>query len=181
MQGLRHHRFAHFACHGVFEAGKPFDTSLKLRGDNRLTMLGVVRSRLPVTEFALLSACHAAELTDGSIVDEALHLTTAVQFCGFRSVICTMWAMADTDWQDLAEYFYKSMFFGGHESIPCHEKALRDAMQKLRRETSQSSALGEFCTLLWGVVHDAFLVFPVSNLNLPTCRTHELSDYVSRI
>ena len=144
-------------------------------------MLGVVRSRLPAAEFALLSACHTAELTDGRIVGEAQHLTAAMQFCGFRSVVCTIWAMADTDGQDLAEHIYKSPFFGGHESIPCHEKALRDAMQKLRRETSQSSTLGECCTLLWGVVHDAFLVFPVSNLNLPTCRTHELSDYVSRI
>ncbi|KAI0252023.1 hypothetical protein BJV78DRAFT_1311041, partial [Lactifluus subvellereus] len=45
-EGLRHHRFAHFACPGVLEAGRPFDVSFKFRDDNRLTLLDVVRSRL---------------------------------------------------------------------------------------------------------------------------------------
>jgi CHAT domain-containing protein len=134
---LRQHRFAHFACHGVLETGKPFDAAFQLRGDNRLTLLDIVRSRLPTAEFALLSACNTAELTDGSIADEALHLTAAMQYCGFRSVVGTMWAMADTDGRDLAEQFYKSMFLGEDRSAPHYERsarALRDAVQMLRRE-----------------------------------------------
>jgi CHAT domain-containing protein len=133
---LQHHQFAHFACHGVLEGGKPFDAAFKLRGDNHLTLLDIVRSRLPAAEFALLSACHTAELTDGSIADEVLHLTAALQYCGFRSVVGTMWAMADTDGRDLAEYFYEFMFFGGDQNVTHYEwsaKALRDAVQKLRR------------------------------------------------
>ncbi|KAI0246142.1 CHAT domain-containing protein [Lactifluus subvellereus] len=136
-QRLEHHRFAHFACHGVLEEGKPFDASFMLHGDDRFTLLDIVRSRLPSAEFALLSACHTAELTDGSIADEALHLTAAMQYCGFRSVVGTMWAMADTDGRDLAEYFYTSMFSGEDLRIPYYErsaKALRDAVQRLRRE-----------------------------------------------
>ena len=78
-ESLRHHRLAHFACHGVLEEGKPFDASFILYGRKRLTLLDIVRSRLPTTEFAFLSACHTAELTDGSIADEALHLTAAMQ------------------------------------------------------------------------------------------------------
>ncbi|KAI0248471.1 CHAT domain-containing protein [Lactifluus subvellereus] len=134
---LRHHRFAHFACHGVLEAGKPFDASFMLQGHDRLTLLDIVRSQLPAAEFALLSACHTAELTEGSIPDEALHLTAAMQYCGFRSVVGTMWAMADTDGRDLAGYFYKSMFSSEDQGVPYYErsaKALRDAAQKLRRE-----------------------------------------------
>ncbi|KAI0248467.1 CHAT domain-containing protein [Lactifluus subvellereus] len=134
---LRHHRFAHFACHGVLEAGKPFDASFMLQGRDRLTLLDIVRSQLPAAEFALLSACHTAELTDGSIPDEALHLTAAMQYCGFRSVVGTMWAMADTDGRDLAGYFYKSMFSSEDQGVPYYErsaKALRDAVQKLRRD-----------------------------------------------
>jgi CHAT domain-containing protein len=136
-ESLRHHRLAHFACHGVLEEGKPFDASFILRGGNRLTLLDIVRSRLPTAEFAFLSACHTAELTDGSIADEALHLTAAMQHCGFRSVVGTMWALADKDGQDVAGHFYKSMFSDGDPSIPYYErsaKALRDAVQKLRRE-----------------------------------------------
>ena len=135
-ESLRHHRLAHFTCHGVLEEGKPFDASFILRGGNRLTLLDIVRSRLPTAEFAFLSACHTAELTDGSIADEALHLTAAMQHCGFRSVVGTMWAMADKDGRDVAGHFYKSMFSGGDPSIPYYErsaKALRDAVQKLRR------------------------------------------------
>jgi CHAT domain-containing protein len=133
---LQHHQFAHFACHGILEGGKPFDAAFKLRGDNHLTLLDIIRSRLPAAQFALLSACHTAELTDGSVADEVLHLTAAMQYCGFRSVVGTMWAMADTDGRDLAEYFYKSMFFGGDQNVPHYErsaKALRDAVQMLRR------------------------------------------------
>ncbi|KAI0250867.1 hypothetical protein BJV78DRAFT_1127256, partial [Lactifluus subvellereus] len=79
MENLRHHRFVHFARHGVLEAGKPFDAYLMLRNGDHLTLLDIIRSRLPFAEFAFLSTCHAAELTDGNMADEALHLTTAIQ------------------------------------------------------------------------------------------------------
>jgi CHAT domain-containing protein len=88
---------------------KPFDASFELHGDN-LTLLDIVRSQLPTAEFAFLSACHTAELTEDSIADEGLHIAAAMQFCGFRSVVGTMWAMADTDGADLSKHFYKSIF-----------------------------------------------------------------------
>ncbi|KAI0298375.1 hypothetical protein B0F90DRAFT_1669104 [Multifurca ochricompacta] len=112
VEGLRHHGFAHFVCRGTLETGKPFDASFKLFDDERLTLLDIVRSRLPAGEFAFLAACHTAELTDESIADEGLHLTAAVQYCGFRSVVGTMWEMADIDGREIAESFYKSMFSG---------------------------------------------------------------------
>jgi CHAT domain-containing protein len=110
LDGLRKHRFAHFACHGTLKQGKPFDASFKLYGNERLTLLDIVRSRLPNAEFAFLSACHTAELTDESLNSEALHLAAAMQYCGFRSVVGTMWEMADTDGRDLAKHFYDSVF-----------------------------------------------------------------------
>ncbi|KAH9164589.1 hypothetical protein EDB89DRAFT_2139706 [Lactarius sanguifluus] len=93
IEGLRGSHFAHFACHGVLETGKPFEASFKLHGSSRLTLLDIVRSRLPDAEFAFLSCCHAAEITEESIADEALHLTAAMQYCGFRSVVgtCGKW------------------------------------------------------------------------------------------
>jgi CHAT domain-containing protein len=95
LSGLRNCRLAHFACHGALEAGKPFEPSFKLHGGSRLTLLDVAQSRLPDAEFAFLSCCHAAEITKESVADEALHLTAAMQYCGFRSVVGTMWEMAD--------------------------------------------------------------------------------------
>ncbi|KAH9025941.1 CHAT domain-containing protein [Lactarius pseudohatsudake] len=135
VEGLRASRFTHFACHGVLETGKPFDASFKLHGGSRLTLLDIVRSRLPDAEFAFLSCCHAAEITQDSVADEALHLTAAMQYCGFRSVVGTMWEMADTDGRDLAKSFYKSLFSSQETSVPYYERsagALRDATRKLR-------------------------------------------------
>jgi len=137
LEGLRDHQFAHFVCHGNLVPEKPFDASFRLHEGNRLTLLDLVRSRLPTAEFAFLSACHTAELTEGSIADEGLHLAAAVQYCGFRSVVGTMWAMADQDGGDLTELFYTSMFSSGEPEVRYHErsaKALRDAVRSLRKK-----------------------------------------------
>ena len=133
------HGFVHIACHGTLEAGKPFEAGFELHGDARLTLLEIVRAHLPTAEFAFLSACHTAEMTEGSIMDEGLHLAAAVQYCGFRSVVGTMWAMMDEDGQDLAKNFYKALFSnsGRDQGKPYHErsaKALQIAVKKLRRK-----------------------------------------------
>ncbi|KAI9507225.1 CHAT domain-containing protein [Russula earlei] len=137
LKALQDHRFAHFSCHGILEPGKPFDASFKLYQGERLTLLNIVRSRLPSAEFAFLSACHTAEVTTESIADEALHLSAAVQYCGFRSVVGTMWAMADVDGHALAREFYAAVFSDRREGIPHYERtaeALRDAVKELRRK-----------------------------------------------
>jgi CHAT domain-containing protein len=137
LEGLQDHRFAHFVCHGKLESDKPFNASFRLYGGNLFTLLDIVRSRLPGAEFAFLSACHTAELTEGSIADEGLHLTAAIQYCGFRSVVGTMWAMVDRDGRDVAEHFYNSMFSSHEPGLPYYERsawALRDAVRALRVE-----------------------------------------------
>ena len=134
MESFHHYQFVHFASHGTLEAGKPFEAGFELYGDERLTLLEIVRAHLPNAEFAFLSACHTAEVTEGSVVDEGLHLAAAVQYCGFRSVVGTMWDMVDEDGQVLAKHFYKALF-SGQRGTPYHErsaKALRFAVKKLR-------------------------------------------------
>ena len=145
LERLLDHGFVHIVCHGTLEPGKPFDSSFKLHGGNRLTLLDIIRSRLPNAEFAFLAACHTAELTDGSLSDEALHLTAAMQYCGFRSVVGTMWAMADKDGRDLAKNFYKSVFSPAESRGVRHyertAEALRDAVIKLRRRRGRGMTL----------------------------------------
>ena len=136
LERLRDHQFVHIVCHGLLEPGKPFDSSFKLFQGKRLLLHDIVQSQLPNAEFAFLAACHTAELTDESPVDEALHLVAAMQYCGFRSVVGTIWAMADEDGRDLAENFYKSVFSNREQVVPYHERtaeALRDAVVRLRR------------------------------------------------
>jgi CHAT domain-containing protein len=136
---LRDHPFAHIVCHGILEPGRPFEASFKLHRGKRLPLLDIVRSQLPDAEFAFLSACHTAELTDESVADEMLHLAAAMQFCGFRSVVGTMWAMADVDGRDLASHFYESVFSEETNGTTCYyyertAVALRDAVKYLRRK-----------------------------------------------
>ncbi|KAH9024168.1 hypothetical protein EDB85DRAFT_1894473 [Lactarius pseudohatsudake] len=119
VEGFHHHQFIHFACHGTLEVNKPFEAGFELYGDKRLTLLDIV--------------------TEGSVIDEGLHLAAAVQYCGFRSVVGTMWAMVDEDGRDLAEHFYKALFSNSRreQGVPYHErsaKALRFAVKKLRRK-----------------------------------------------
>ena len=134
---LRDHQFAHIVCDGILEPGKPFAASFKLHNGKRLLLLDIIRSQLPDAEFAFLSGYHTAELTEESIADEVLHLAAAMHFCGFRSVVGTMGAMADIDGQDLARHFYKSAFSDEEQRGRYYERtagALRNTMLKLRRK-----------------------------------------------
>ena len=136
IDGFHRHRFVHFARHGTLEADNPFKAGFELHGDERHTLLEMVRSHLPTAEFAFLSTCHTAEVTEGSIMDEGLHLAAAVQYCGFRSVVGTMWAMVDEDGRDLVENFYKALF-SNSRGMPYHERsatALRFAVKVLQRK-----------------------------------------------
>lgn len=118
----------------MLETGTPFDASFELHGNSRLTLLNIVRSRLPAAEFATLSARHTAELTEESIPDEVLHLTAAMQYCGFRSAVGTMWATADTD--GFGCIFLQVLVFrqGARDNYERSARALRDAVRKLRRK-----------------------------------------------
>ncbi|KAI0246227.1 TPR-like protein [Lactifluus subvellereus] len=134
------HPWVHFACHGMLQPGRPFESSFLLQHHTHLTLLRIAKSHLPTAELAFLAACHTAELTEDGTPDEVLHLTAAMQFSGFRSVIGTMWAMADEDGKDLSEYFYSKMFAAGAQ-VASYEKsarALRHAAQKLRTEKGVS-------------------------------------------
>ena len=138
IEGLQKHQLVHFACHGTLKPGKPFDAAFELHGGDRLALLDIIRSRLSIAEFAFLSACHTAELTDVENPDEALHLTAAMQYSGSRSVVGTMWAMADTDGRDLAEHFYGNMLSPNGDNVGslCERsaRALQGAVQRLRNK-----------------------------------------------
>ncbi|KAI9452962.1 CHAT domain-containing protein [Lactarius psammicola] len=133
LDSLRNNQFVHFICHGTLKASKPFDAGFELYGNERLTLLDIVRSRLPAAEFAFLTACHTAEVTDGSSADEGLHLAacSAVLWISERG--------RDNDGPDLAKHFYKSMFPRREqgEPVPYYKRsagALRDAVKKLQKK-----------------------------------------------
>jgi hypothetical protein len=135
LDGLQRPQFACVAYRGKLKTGKPFEAAIWFPNGECLTLLDIVRSRHPAGESVLLPGAQTAELTDGSIPDEALHLSAAVQFSGFRSVIGTMWGMDDGG-QGLAEAIYSSMFSGNDGDEAYHERsssALQHAVQQMRQ------------------------------------------------
>lgn len=112
IEGLQQHSWAHFACHGHLDV-QPFLSSFQLHSGGRLTLLSLMQAQLPNAEFAFLSACHSAAGDALGTPDETISLAAALQFCGFRSVVGTLFAMADIDGPSLAEAFYEYIFRKG--------------------------------------------------------------------
>jgi CHAT domain-containing protein len=81
-------RFLHLASHGLQEIN-PLDSAFLLQ-DGRLTIADIMRLELPRAVFAFLSACQTAK-GDRDAPDQAVHLAASMLFCGFRSVVGTMW------------------------------------------------------------------------------------------
>ena len=133
--GLQQHSWAHFACHGhLGDITQPFRASFELHGGSSLTLLELIQATLPNAELAFLSACHSAE--GGFITpDEPIHLAAALQFCGFRSVIGTLWAMDDEDGPMISKEFYKHMFrkSGNKADFRDSAEALNVAIRAMRK------------------------------------------------
>jgi len=138
VNGLNSHRLAHFACRSHLEEGKPFDTALELDGGDRLALLDIFRCRVPTTELAVLSCDRTAELVDGTDVVEGLHLTAAMQYYGFGSVIGTMWDLGDVGGEDIFQGFYNEILSGGaKDGISPSERSAR-ALQSMVRNLRET-------------------------------------------
>jgi CHAT domain-containing protein len=81
----------HLACHGVQDSEDPLNSGFCL-GDGRLTVSDLMEITLHRASLAFLSACETAK-GDENQPDQAIHLAAAMLFCGFRSVVATMWCV----------------------------------------------------------------------------------------
>jgi CHAT domain-containing protein len=78
----------HLACHGL-QAENPLESAFFL-SDGRLSVKDLITMRLPDAVLAFLSACQTARGSE-RLPDQAVHLAASMLFCGFRSVVGTMW------------------------------------------------------------------------------------------
>ncbi|OJA11321.1 hypothetical protein AZE42_08591 [Rhizopogon vesiculosus] len=102
--------------------------------DGPLAITDIIRPHLQHPEFAFLSACHTT-VGHASSPDEAIHLAAAMQFCGFRSVIGSMWSVDDEVAGQVVSAFYDNMFDGsGRLDCTGAAVALHNAVKKLRKE-----------------------------------------------
>ena len=136
LHGLQEHSWAHFACHGhPGDNFQPFCASFQLHDKSQLTLLDLIQARLPNAEFAFLASCHSAA-GDLNTPDETIHLAAALQFCGFRSVVGTLWELADEAGPIVSKAFYKYMFRNSEKGADIRDsaKALSVAIRELRKQ-----------------------------------------------
>ncbi|KAK7048035.1 CHAT domain-containing protein [Favolaschia claudopus] len=131
VSALEQYPWVHFACHAKQDPS-PFQSSFQLH-DGQITLLDLLRSRRPNAQLAFLSACNTAT-GDWKTPDETLHLSAALQFSGFQSVVGTLWPMADCDGPEVAREFYRHLFKCERRSSRDSAVALSVATKHLRRQ-----------------------------------------------
>jgi hypothetical protein len=107
LSALPEFRIAHFACHAAAGWPDPGAGCLILR-DHRsapVTVEQISAQRLTGTELAYLSACQTT-MNHPQLTDEAVHLTSAFQLAGYRSVVGTLWPVFDRTAVGMTRAFY---------------------------------------------------------------------------
>ena len=107
VEELDKNEWVHLACHGLPNRKQPFESAFALHGGH-FTIQRIIGCDFKNPEFAYLSACHTTVGGEES-PDEVIHLASAMQFVGFRSVIGTMWAVDDGETNKITSTFYKHM------------------------------------------------------------------------
>ncbi|KAK0189887.1 CHAT domain-containing protein [Armillaria mellea] len=136
------HPWVHFSCHGTFDPIRPFQSCFIFSGQ-RLTLPEIMRSRSPQGEFAFYSACNTGSSPDHTS-GEVVNLASAMEVCGFRSVVGTLYPIHDDFAVDVCREFYRSA------RSRCWTDAgysLKDCMLELRRKTWEEA--GELGIRKW--------------------------------
>ena len=92
----------------VSQIGKTRSSPHSLCTTDTFTIQRIIGCDLKNPEFAYLSACHTT-VGDEESPDKVIHLASAMQFVGLRSVIGTMWAVDDGQTNKITFTFYKYM------------------------------------------------------------------------
>jgi hypothetical protein len=138
----------HLACHGIQDAD-PLNSAIMLH-DGQLTIEDIMQLSLSRATLAYLSACQTAKGVE-SAPDQAVHIAASMLFCGFRSIIGTLWCvpdfvscflsaltpcqlrlMSDEDGPQLARHFYEVLFEREQIDLDDIPYALDAAVQALR-------------------------------------------------
>ncbi|MET9659597.1 CHAT domain-containing protein [Streptomyces sp. NPDC006510] len=133
-------QFVHFACHAISDATDPSRSELLVMGHEQsplnVARLGAVR--LDSAQLAFLSACSTALSQDLRLLDESIHLTSALQMAGFRHVVGTLWEIEDTMAPRVASAFYAALRTSADTvEVSSTAEALHRTTRALRDRTPQ--------------------------------------------
>lgn len=131
-RALGDHSWAHFSCHGDLDPHAPSRSGLRLH-DGTLTVADLGRLRLEHADFAFLSSCQTA-LTGFGLPDEALHISAALQFAGYRHVVATMWTTLGRYGSLVADRLYDFLATNGELASEECALALHHAVREVRAQ-----------------------------------------------
>jgi len=139
-------RYLHFACHGLVDASAPLDSGLVLtlapeaagpETDGVLQVWEILETVRLDAALVALSACETGlgqEMGGEGIIG----LTRAFLYAGSRSVLASLWEVADETTAVLMQQFYRQL----EQGLP-RDEALRRAMLALRRSPVELPARAE--------------------------------------
>ena len=141
---------AHFSCHGVNDPGNPCNSHLLLPGPggaeaDPLRIKELSNRNLDRSMLAYLSACHTANYTSDTLLDESIHIASGFQLAGFPHVVGTLWEANDFKAREVATEFYQNLFNfldsgrGFEDGIV--PEALHRAVGSLRKEFEDNPIL----------------------------------------
>ena len=141
---------AHFSCHGFTDPRNPCNSHLLLTSPegteaDPLRIKELSNRNLDRSMLAYLSACHTANYTSKTLLDEAIHIASGFQLAGFPHVIGTLWEANDLKAREVATKFYEILFDsldsgrGFEDGIVA--EALHKAVASLRKEFEDNPIL----------------------------------------
>lgn len=133
---------AHFACHGASDPADPSRSLLLLHDHDidPLTVASLASVQHDDLQLVYLSACRTAITT--TLLNEAIHLTTAFQLSGSRHVIGTLWEINDAIAVQIAASFYRGLGSRPDDLDPDQAAhALHRAIRAARDDYAQSPSL----------------------------------------
>ena len=141
---------AHFSCHGDTDPGNPCNSHLLLPGPggteaDPLRVKELSNRNLDRSMLAYLSACHTANYTSETLLDESIHIASGFQLAGFPHVVGTLWEANDLMAREVATEFYKNLFdsldSGRGFADGIVAEALHKAVTSLRRDFDDNPIL----------------------------------------
>ncbi|GGX04960.1 hypothetical protein GCM10010297_28140 [Streptomyces malachitofuscus] len=135
---LREHRYAHFGCHGRQDLADPSRGGLVLH-DGVLTVARLA-GEAHSGDLAFLAACETA---NGGLVnmDEAISLTAALRFAGWRDVIGSLWPANDVGIAEAAKEVFAAVAERADPTPDDVARALHGATRKLRDIAASEAAV----------------------------------------
>jgi CHAT domain-containing protein len=134
---------AHFACHGQVDTNP--SKSLLLFADwenDPFSVADMAAVNLDQAQIAVLSACHAANMRNLSLLDESIHMAGACQLAGFPTVIGSLWQVQDQYSPTVSEWLYRAIFKETADITQAAE-GLHFAVRKVREDSQRRKFKGK--------------------------------------